>query len=201
MLRYVRGIIRKKENGKLLLEAGGFGLLLHFPVSSMDQVGREGEEATVFTEMILRARESDGEIELFGFAEEDDLRLFRTLLTVSKIGPKLAMAVLSQLPRQAIVSAIINSEWRTLSRVSGLGEKTSQRIVVELRDKVAKEFSVAATGTADIGVLPDKDLQEAMKTLGYNSKEIRRGMSLMPSDFNSRPLEDRIRLLLGALAR
>ncbi|MDD2716616.1 MAG: Holliday junction branch migration protein RuvA [Candidatus Wallbacteria bacterium] len=202
MLRYLKGIIARKDTGRLWLECGGFGLEIHFPNIALDSLGSVGEEAMIYTELILRARESDGELELFGFSDQESLRLFKCLLQVSKIGPKMAMNLLSQLDTRQIISAIAESDLATLSGVSGIGSKTAERIVVELKDKIQKEFAPQAmTSKTRATEAEDRDLNDALRALGYTQGEIRKGLTSLNREISGRPLEEKIRLMLGALSK
>lgn len=198
MLRFLNGLIVKKEPGKLLLQCGFAGIEVHFPEISLSRIGSAGEEVRIYTELILRARESDGEIEIFGFADMQQHRLFKLLLTVSKVGPKLAMSVLSQHEFTKIITAITESDWKTLAQTSGLGEKTSKRIIVELKDRIAKEFSLQKSGEI-LDEPEDNDLFSALKTLGYSRQEFRHASSRC--DLSGLSLEEKIRVILGVMAK
>jgi Holliday junction DNA helicase RuvA len=170
LLKYLKGRLVKKCDSFIILECGNYGLQVNFPNSSMSELGSVGNEVKVYTELYVKARENDGELVLYGFLTEKEHSLFKLLVTVNKIGPKLALGILTQLTYEQIIDAIINSNWKFLTRVNGLGKKTSERLVVELKDKVQSLFGAVSSDNTNIQ--KTDDLKDALLSLGIREQEI-----------------------------
>lgn len=128
----LRGTLVEKQTSCILIDCGGVGYGVTVPLSTFDRLPASGEEVKLFIHHLIR---EDDEL-LFGFATERERYFFQTLLTISGIGPKLALAVLSGLTPRELAAAIAESDVRRLSSISGVGKKTAERIIVELKDKV-----------------------------------------------------------------
>jgi Holliday junction DNA helicase RuvA len=141
----LKGRILDKGPSHVVIDVQGVGLLVRTPVSSFDRLGRKGEEAEILTHLHVR----DDSLDLYGFADEKERRLFRMLLTVSGIGPRSALGILSGMNVEALESAILGGDVPTLTRVPGVGKKTAQRIIVELRGPLSSASDLfPTTGSA-----------------------------------------------------
>ncbi len=170
MFRYIKGTIEMKLASSVVVECSGVGFELTVPQNSRLYLAREGSEVTVFTYMSVR----EDDISLFGFDDEDGLLLFEKLITVNGIGAKAAMAILSAMPAADVKKAIVFEDAAMLTRANGIGKKTAQRIVLELKDKL-KDITIEAGGDADMPVMTSSDEKQqatdALMALGYSRTE------------------------------
>ena len=136
MIAYLSGKLAQKAPTHLVVDVGGVGYFVHIPLSSYDRVGDVGGTVHILTYLHLR---EDG-AELFGFATEEERELFVTLISVSGVGPRLAQAVLSSMSPDEFRRAVTRNDLRRLTAVPGIGRKTAQRLVLELREKFGEEY-------------------------------------------------------------
>lgn len=168
MLHFIKGRIAEVLPGLAVLENGGIGYELHIPDNSAAYLAKPGDEIRFYTAMIVR----EDDISLYGFTERESLTLFRKLMTVSGVGAKAALAVLSAMPLAELNKAIVFEDVAALTRANGIGKKTAQRIVLDLKDKidtVDTGFSVP-----DGGIVAGSAKDEAVSALiylGYTKSE------------------------------
>jgi len=167
------------------------GLHVHVPTPVAAEIA-VGEEIILCTHLHVR----ENELTLYGFASEQDRNLFRDLLAVSGVGPRLALTLLSAMSVAAIQRAIAEEEPRLLSRIPGIGKKTAQKIVLELKDKMQKVAAVPE-GTAVVSQA-DAEVVEALLSLGYSVVEAQRAVQGLPRDVTD--VGERLRLALRRLA-
>ncbi len=141
-IRHLRGVLIEKTPAGIVLECGGVGYGVTVPLSTFDRLPPVGEEAKLRIAHVIR---EDDQL-LFGFATERECAFFGTLLTISGIGPKLALSVLSGLTPTELATAIAEGDVRRLSSISGVGKKTAERIIVELKDKIDPLEAIAPKG-------------------------------------------------------
>ena len=166
MIHYIKGTVAETSAGGVVIENGGIGYEIIMPSLSAACAAPPGREVTVYTAMIVR---EDG-VSLYGFDDRQSLSLFRLLTTVSGIGAKAAVSILSSLTADEIQKAVVFNDPDTLSRAQGVGKKTAQRIVLELKDKVEGMISgsagnAAAQATAASGGGPGDSVSEAVAAL------------------------------------
>ncbi|BAW02162.1 Holliday junction DNA helicase RuvA [Thermus thermophilus] len=131
MIRYLRGLVLKKEAGGFVLLAGGVGFFLQAPTPFL-QALEEGKEVGVHTHLLLKEEGPS----LYGFPDEENLALFELLLSVSGVGPKVALSLLSALPPRLLARALLEGDARLLTSASGVGKRLAERIALELKGKV-----------------------------------------------------------------
>ena len=165
MIAYIRGIVAEKEPTRVILEAAGVGYELLIPISTYDRLPRKGDEAKLLTSHCVR---EDDEI-LFGFATEDERDVFSLLTSVSGVGPKIAIAILSGAAVGELAMMIAAGEAKRLSSIKGVGKKTAEKICVELRDKVSG-FAFAGKGPDGAGAVVAQDALAALRALGFNEE-------------------------------
>ena len=179
MIYSLMGTVAVLEPGLAVLDCGGVGYACrttNFTLGSL----QKGKTATLFTHLSVR---EDG-VELYGFGSKEEKRLFLLLISVSGVGPKAALAILSTVPTSQLALAIITEDVKTLTLAPGVGKKIAQRIVLELRDKLAQERDAAqparAVPAADTHLrLPEDKVGEAsaaLAVLGYSTPEIRQAL-------------------------
>ncbi len=163
MIAFLRGRLLVKSPNRAVVECGGVGYDANISVATFTSLPPEGAEARLHIYTHVR----EDQIALFGFAEPNEKRLFEKLLTISGIGPKLAITVLSGIDTDRLVAAIRAGDHATLTRIPGIGKKTAERVVLELKDKL-DDFAVAAAPApaSSYGQVGD-DALSAMVNLGY----------------------------------
>jgi holliday junction DNA helicase RuvA len=162
MIAFLRGILVEKNPARIVVETHGIGYDLFIPLSSFEAFDEPGNEVLVLTHLHVR---EDG-IQLFGFATEAERDLFRQLISVSGIGPRSAVAVLSGISVGDFREAVRNSDIAALTRAPGVGRKTAERLVLELRDKMGEPEPETAGFPSGIRRTVDEAVQ-ALVTLGY----------------------------------
>lgn len=171
----------------LIVEAGGVGYLVN---ALPELVARaKGQILTLWTHLAVK----ENSLELFGFIEKDELVFFELLVDVPGIGPKSALAILSLAPPATLRQAIITGKTEYLTKVSGIGKKSAEKIVLELRDKLGK------AATDDGAFEAEEDVLEALKALGYPLREGREALRQVPEEIKE--AEDRIKAALKILSQ
>jgi Holliday junction DNA helicase RuvA len=200
MIGFLRGRLTAKQPPQLLVDVGGVGYELEAPMSTFFGLPAIGAEVSLFTHLVVR---EDAHI-LFAFATERERRLFRELLKVSNVGPKLALALLSGLSVDAFLACIEAEDVDSLVRTPGVGRKTAERLVVEMRDRI-KTFgqitglaSAGSGGAAEAANGPQNEAFNALVALGYKPPEVVR--LLKSVDASAQTTEDIIRKALQAAA-
>lgn len=174
MIRYVKGIYSMNINGGIVVETqSGLGLEIFLPANSPIYRYGEGETIMVYTSMIVK----EDDISLYGFHNRDNLEIFERLITVSGVGAKGAMSILSTLEAAELKRAIAFEDAKEISRANGIGKKTAERIILELKDKLAKTdipAYVPPADTADVSSVSSDSRSEAITALvalGYTKAE------------------------------
>jgi Holliday junction DNA helicase RuvA len=161
MIAHLRGRLFAKQPGQAIVEAGGVGYDVTISVPTFTALPREGGEVSLY--IYTQVREDT--LALYGFLERDEKRLFERLITVSGVGPKLAVTILSGLNPERTVAAIRAQDHATLTRIPGVGKKLAERLVVELKDKL-EEFAMAPVA-AGVMAPAAEDVLSALVNLGY----------------------------------
>jgi holliday junction DNA helicase RuvA len=164
MIAHLRGRLLSKNPNQAIVECAGVGYDVIISVATFSALPNEGAEATLYIHTHVR----EDQLALFGFSETQEKRLFEKLLTISGIGPKLAITVLSGISGDRLITAIRSGDHATLTRIPGIGKKTAERVVLELKDKL-DDLAVnlaAATGGPHHGPAGD-DALSALVNLGY----------------------------------
>lgn len=191
MFSFIRGIVRKLSTDEIILENNDIGYSIIVPSSTVSYLNI-GESATINTYFVVR----EDRIELYGFLKEEELRMFKLLITVSKIGPKTAISILSTASVSHIANAISSEDSDLLSQIPGIGKKTAERIILELKGKM-KDFNIIEQEAPKIS--ENQELSEALKGLGYSDWEIREVVSKI--DYKEGNLEENIKEALKLLYR
>ncbi|WP_343082949.1 Holliday junction branch migration protein RuvA [Blautia producta] len=181
MIAYLKGEVVEIEEEKLILECGDIGYNISMPASALDGILRPGQEVKIHTHLHVR----EDAMQLYGFLTRDDLKMFRMLLGVSGIGPKAALGILSGLSADELRFAVLSDDIKTISRAPGVGKKTAQKMILELKDKLdlqeafdTKTMHVQEASQAETGDLVDakKEAVQALTALGYSGSEALRAV-------------------------
>jgi Holliday junction DNA helicase RuvA len=195
MIGSLRGRIRSKTPPQLSIEVGGVGYELEAPMSTFFHLPPLGAEVQLLTHLVVR---EDAHV-LYGFGSEDERRLFRTLIKVSGVGPKIALALLSGISVVDFHRHVQQQDISALTRVPGIGRKTAERLIVEMRDRlVAPELSSGAASAAGQGS-PEAEAYDALIALGYRPAEASRLLKAVGPGTHS--TEELIRGALQGAAR
>lgn len=178
-----------------MLDVGGVGYELHVPLSTYAEIDRSGGDAIG---LYVHTHVREDAIELFGFWSEGERSLFERLIGVSGIGPRLARVILSGMAQQDLVAAIAAGDSARLTAIPGIGKKTAQRMVVDLRDRIGELGGAAADTLATSG---DDDLEAALVNLGYRPKEAKKAVSDARRELPEGDFEELIRDSLRRLSR
>ena len=205
MFYYISGKLAMLDLTYAVVDAGGVGYRLTITqntYSSLPHGASRAETVTLYTYMAVR---EDG-VELFGFGSTEELDAFKLLITVSGVGPKAAIAILSQLTPAKLSHAILSDDKKSISRANGIGPKTAARIVLELKDKIAKSAIGGIEDTDDTPILNTEttssklsDAQDALMALGYSRNEA--ASVLRTIDAEQLELDDIIRLALKKIMK
>lgn len=207
MLAYIKGELASKARGYVIIDVGGLGYKIFMSEIAMEQIGKIGDVVKVHT--YYRVMEDD--ISIFGFNSQEELRLFELLISVSGVGAKTAINMLGSIEPSDFAIAIISNDINTLKKLPGIGPKTAQRIVLELKDKLKKEQQIEELSIAnscdrkiEIKKAIEKESKEeeaftALQVLGYANKEIEKAMQKI--DKENMSLEDIIKAGLRELAK
>ncbi len=169
MICFLEGTLEEKEPGRLVLGLQGIGYEVFVPLSTYEQLPAVGQSLRLFIHELVREEEHA----LFGFVTREERRLFALLLGVSGIGPKLAMGLLSGLAPRELVTAVRAGDSQRLSRVRGVGRKTAERLIVELKDRFGDEGGevLSSEAASSAGGTRERDAVLALMALGYRRRE------------------------------
>jgi Holliday junction DNA helicase RuvA len=172
MIGSVRGRIASKTPPQLMVDVGGIGYELEAPMSTFFHLPGIGEEVALLTHLVVR---EDAHI-LYAFGTEAERRLFRSLIKVSGVGPKIALALLSGISVEAFSRCVMNEDITALTKVPGIGRKTAERLVVEMRDRLKDPEVPASVGAVSVavGASPETEAYGALIALGYRPAEATR---------------------------
>jgi Holliday junction DNA helicase RuvA len=190
MIGRIQGILVEKSFPQIVVSCGGVGYEIDVPMSTFYPLPRTGEEITLLTHLVVR---EDAHL-LFGFLTAAERGAFRQLLKISGVGPKVALSVLSGLSVEDLSAAVSSEDAARLTKIPGIGKKTAERLVLELRDKLPR-VAVASRGDSQGA---SADVLNALLGLGYNEREASAAVKQLPADL---PLADAIRQALKQLAK
>ena len=199
MFYYVNGPVAELEAGLAVIDCGGVGYACATTNYTLSQL-KKGERAKLYTYLNVR----EDAMELFGFASQSELRSFKLLIGVSGVGPKAALSILSATTPQQLAMAVVMGDEKALTAAPGIGKKIAQRIILELKDKLAKEQGSFDAGSGAAVVLPVQsnkagEAAAALAVLGYGRQEI--AAALKGIDMEALPLEEIIRQSLKKMVK
>ena len=199
MFAYIKGSLEIKTRGYIVIDVNGVGYKIFMSETAIEKLGEIGESVKVHT--YLKVREDD--MSLYGFNTNEELRMFELLLQVSGIGAKSAIAVLSNITPSQFAIAVITNDVSKIKSLPGIGPKTAQRIILELKDKIKSEEAISENRTID-NTKEEEDSEKiteatsALQVLGYSKKEIEKALQKVESELS---VEEIIKIGLKNLAR
>jgi Holliday junction DNA helicase RuvA len=191
MIASLQGRRAAQGDNYLVMDVSGVGFKVFVPPSLLEDLSGIGQELNLFTHLHVR----ENELSLYGFGTRDELALFELLLRVSGIGPKVALKIVSILSVETLREAIARGDAAMLTRVPGVGKKTAERVMMDLKDKLGVTELVLQAGLTHM----DAEVISALTLLGYSIAEAQAALRSLPSE--DLALEERIRLALQHLAR
>lgn len=199
MIYSVKGEIIHIERGLIVVECGGVGYACRSTANTVSKF-KVGETAFLFTYLNVR----EDAMELFGFSDESELNCFKMLLTISGVGPKAALAILSDMSPQEFAMAVVSGDSKTITKAQGVGLKTAQRIVLELKDKLKKDSSpfssieLPQVGNAAAMSNSENEALTALMVLGFSSQQAEKALSGLDSTMSVQELvKEGLRRLSG----
>ena len=197
MFSYIKGTLEVKTIDYIVVDVNGIGFKIFMSESAIQRLGEIGQTVKIYTYMNVK----EDEISLYGFITNEELRMFELLISVSGVGAKSAITMLSVITPSKFALAVISNDVKTLTKIPGIGQKSAQRIILELKDKLKTEEAIKSNDIAiTTNIVENNNLEEAvqaLKVLGYTRQEIEKVLSKI--DINSLTVEDIIRKALSFL--
>jgi Holliday junction DNA helicase RuvA len=193
MIASLQGVIDAISKDSMIINVNGIGFKLSVPTSVLSELGVVGREIKLYTHMHVR----EDDLSLYGFGSLDELRLFETLISVSGLGPKTAMGMLSAMSADQLAMAIASGSVEMLTTIPGIGKKTADRLILELKDKVGGVMISTPAGRV---AQENADVVTALVSLGYTAQETARAVNALPTGQKLK-LEEKIKLALQYLGK
>ena len=197
MLYSIRGTLVHTDGVSAAVECGGVAYLCQTSMGTLAAIGKVGSEVILYTLMNVR----ENAVDLFGFASQSELSCFKMLISVSGVGPKAGLSILSQMPPERVALCVASGDYKALTAAPGVGAKLAQRIVLELRDKVTNAQVAGGVSAPAIPIMGAGNVSEAISALvvlGYGQSEAASAIAVQPPDA---PVEELIKAGLKALSR
>ena len=193
MIAAIEGTLEFRGAQWAIVKVGGVSLQIYLPTSTLTQLGAVGERVQLYTHLHWR----EDNVALYGFLSQQELDLFKMLISVNGVGPKLALAMLSNLNPEQLVLAIASGDINLLTQLPGIGKKTANRLVLELKGKLEK----GGAGVVSSYLTQDNaEIIAVLTNLGYSASEATKAVATLPSSATL-ALEDKIKLALQYLAK
>ncbi len=175
MYYYIKGILEKKDNNFVVIDSHGVGYLIYTSLSSLNSIGTVGSSVTMYTHLNVR----EDAMELYGFTTVEEKEMFTRLISVSGVGPKVALSILSVTTPEKFAVAVITNDTKTITKASGVGPKMAQRVILELKDKL-KKADLDIDIDVSVGVTDDNSKSEAISALivlGYSGEMAKKAVA------------------------
>ena len=201
MFSYIKGMLEIKSSNFIVVDVNGIGFKIFMPLTSIQRLEETGKIVKIYTYMQVK----EDDISLYGFTTNEELRMFELLISVSGIGAKSAITMLSSVTPSKFALAVISNDVKSLTKIPGIGAKSAQRIILELKDKLKTEESISkiedVTGMQEDVVQSESKSEavQALHVLGYTKFEIEEVLAKI--DMQNKNVEEIIRNALGYLGR
>lgn len=198
MIAYIKGKLEIKSSTYVVIDVNGVGYKIFMSASGISELGETGEIVKVHTYYYVR----EDNISLYGFNTQEELKMFELLLSVSGIGAKSAIAMLSEIKPSSFALAVISDDVKALTKIPGIGAKSAQRIILELKDKLKTEQAITKETQPEMKAVIENNSKveeaiSALQVLGYNKKEIEKALSAL--NLQDLSIEDMIKKALKIL--
>jgi len=199
MIAFLRGRVLDKQPNRVVVEVGGVGYEVHVPLSTFYEIGEEGADVALRVYQHVR----EDALQLYGFLTELERQLFERLIGISGIGPKLAIAVLSGMDPRDLIAAVQRADVARLTGIPGIGKKTAERIVLELKDRLAQLAAPVAAGPSPASAADRlrADLLSALQNLGYHRPQAERAIDAVVDKAPDSSFEQALRGALRELMK
>lgn len=191
MISYLEGKILEKNEKFFVISAGGVGYRVFSHQGILEKIPAIGQNIGVWTHLYVR----EDALDLYGFTDKDELEFFETLISISGIGPKSALGILEVAPVMSLKQAIVSEDETFFTKVSGVGKKTAQRLILELKNKLAKTITpIKGSDSAEMA-----EAMDALVSLGYRERDARKVLQEMPKDIKG--VEAKVKTALKILGK
>ena len=196
MIASIHGVLEARRADSAIIRVGGFSLRIFTPSSTLSRLGEPGAEVSLYTHFQVR---EDG-MALYGFSGEEERDAFEKLITISGVGPKIALALLSMMDARTLFKAIADEDQQRLGMVPGVGKKLAAKLVLELKGKLPSLVALGGASALSSGGKIQSEVLEALMGLGFSAAEAQAALMKIPQD---RPmtLEEQITYALRSFAR
>jgi holliday junction DNA helicase RuvA len=201
MIDYIRGKLTDKELTRVSVETAGVGYSVSIPLSTYEKLPEPGKDALIYIHYYVR----EDDVKLYGFASKDDREIFRHLITVNSVGPKVAMSIMSGVSIENLVMYVNAGDTAGLKKIPGVGLKTAERIIIELKGKLGSYSSSAISTSASrskVSVAKGRkeEAYAAMLSLGYNDKQVAKAIDRVALEIGQEAqIEEWIRMALKVI--
>ncbi|HTY13835.1 MAG TPA: Holliday junction branch migration protein RuvA [Candidatus Omnitrophota bacterium] len=200
MIAHISGVLELKDKDFAVIDVSGIGYKVYAPGSTLNNLPAAGSKVKLFTEQVVR----EDSITLYGFIAKEERNLFNSLLTVSGVGPKSAMSIISSFPLDKLITAIVQGNAALITSVPGIGSKTAQKIIIDLKEKLAKSQGLRPSDLPkgeESASNVISDAISALVTLGYSPREAREAIMNSKADLeDAKTVEDVIKVALKNLS-
>lgn len=200
MIDYIKGKLVSKKTAGMVIEAGGIGYSINATLGTIENTGETGSETMI--PVHLHIKDNPFSVMLYGFRDENERECFRQIISVSGIGPKTALSILSAINYNELIEMIAKGNYHPLTTITGVGKKTAERLAVELKDKIGKIESDVTSSLVNTGKFGElgkaSEVIQALMALGYNRIEADKMVKTISSrsDFMDMPVETIVREIL-----
>jgi Holliday junction DNA helicase RuvA len=193
-------LVQSEHDGTATVDVNGVGYDVTIPLGTLERASEKAQSEKIT--LLIHTHVREDAFELYGFSSELERRVFRLLLGVPNVGPKIALAVLSSLPAPDLVRAVVAQDMARLNKVSGVGKKTAERLILELKEKLLKLDTGSAAERSETHAHVDgQKLIGALTNMGYRSNEAERAVEALKDRLGSEPLSELLRAALAELSR
>lgn len=194
MIYYLNGILKEKAPTSIILDVNGIGYEIRIPLSTFEKLPDKEKPCSIYTHLYINMNQD--EIKLYGFSSVAEKAMFIRLIAISGIGPKIALSIISSMNISMIIKAIQNEEDGLISRVPGIGKKTAQRIIIEMKDGIM-QFTDLLDATEKTSIDSSfVEVEKALVALGYNPKDIHKALHTLKDEDRNLPVEQQIKLVI-----
>lgn len=194
MLYSINGTLKEKNPTNIIIETGGMGYEIRIPLSTYEKLPTVEKQCFLYIYLYLSMNQD--EIRLYGFSSLAEKAVFAKLISISGIGPKIALSILSSMNINLLIKAVSNEEDGLLSKVPGIGKKTAQRLIIELKDDVIQFMQLLDTSERITIDNTYMEVEKALVALGYNAKEIQKTMHKLTDEDKQQPVEQQIKKVI-----
>lgn len=197
MIAYLKGTLAQKSSDALIIDVQGVGYRVEISTLTFEELPKEGTEI----KLLIHHHITDNDQRLFGFFSSDEKELFELLNTVKGVGPKLGLTILSGLPAAQIIEAVLQSDKSALSQISGIGKKTAERMILELKDKIADISTASASSASTVSGNLKEEAVSALESLGFKKRDAEKAVGAASRENDVSDVQELVKKSLTQLKR